>query len=76
VSAGPQAAKYMNQKAMETLETAGASQPWFFPVDEQNLGYHLLGTCRMAAMRRRQWWIPTTAHMTCLTSFYAMDRAL
>jgi choline dehydrogenase-like flavoprotein len=43
------AAAYMNHKAMEILETAGALEHWSFPVEEQNLGYHLLGTCRMGS---------------------------
>ena len=40
-------AKFLNQKAMEILEAAGAIERWDFPFQEQNLGYHLLGTCRM-----------------------------
>jgi choline dehydrogenase-like flavoprotein len=40
-------ATYMNQKAMDILEAAGALERWSFPVGEQNLGFHLLGTCRM-----------------------------
>lgn len=43
------AAAYMNHKAMEILETGGALEHWSFPVEEQNLGYHLLGTCRMGS---------------------------
>jgi choline dehydrogenase-like flavoprotein len=42
-----QSAKYMNDKAIDILEAAGALERWAFPVGEQNLGYHLLGTCRM-----------------------------
>jgi choline dehydrogenase-like flavoprotein len=41
------AAKYMNEKAMDILEAAGALQRWSFPVEEQTSGVHLLGTCRM-----------------------------
>ena len=40
-------AKFFNQRGLEILETAGAQERWEFPVEEQNLGYHLLGTCRM-----------------------------
>jgi choline dehydrogenase-like flavoprotein len=38
---------FLNQKSLEILATAGAQNPWSFPIEEQNLGYHLLGTCRM-----------------------------
>jgi choline dehydrogenase-like flavoprotein len=39
--------RFFNQKSMEILEAAGALNRWEFPVEEQNIGYHLLGTCRM-----------------------------
>jgi choline dehydrogenase-like flavoprotein len=33
---------------MELLDAAGALDKWVaFPVTEQNVGFHLLGTCRM-----------------------------
>ncbi len=38
---------FFNQRALEILDAAGAIQRWDFPAGEQNLGYHLLGTCRM-----------------------------
>jgi choline dehydrogenase-like flavoprotein len=40
---------FFNQKSMEILEAAQALNRWEFPVEEQNLGYHLLGTCRMGS---------------------------
>ncbi len=32
---------------MELLDAANAKQKWTFPIDEQQFGVHLLGTCRM-----------------------------
>jgi len=39
--------RFFNEKALEILDAAGALKRWDFPAEEQNLGYHLLGTCRM-----------------------------
>jgi len=39
--------KYIQDRGMEILEAAGALQRWAYPVEEQNFGFHLLGTCRM-----------------------------
>jgi len=41
------ASKYIQERGMEILEASGALQRWAYPVEEQNFGYHLLGTCRM-----------------------------
>ncbi len=38
---------WMNVRAAEILETAGAVKKWSFPAREQEFGVHLLGTCRM-----------------------------
>jgi choline dehydrogenase-like flavoprotein len=38
---------FFSQRAMELLDAAGAQQKWTFPVESPNIGYHLLGTCRM-----------------------------
>jgi choline dehydrogenase-like flavoprotein len=38
---------WMNVRAQELLETAGAKQKWSFPAQEQQFAVHLLGTCRM-----------------------------
>jgi choline dehydrogenase-like flavoprotein len=40
-------ARYLSDRSMELLEAAGAQDKWSYPVDEQNFGVHLLGTCRM-----------------------------
>src|SRR5260370_34102373 len=32
---------------MELLDAANAKQKWTFPIDEQQFGVHLLGTCCM-----------------------------
>ncbi len=32
---------------MELLDAAGAEKSWSFPVEQQNGGVHLMGTCRM-----------------------------
>jgi len=42
-------AHWLADRSMELLDAAGARQKWSFPIDEQQLGFHLLGTCRMGA---------------------------
>jgi len=39
--------RFLVARSMEILETAKALDRWSFPVEEQNYGFHLLGTCRM-----------------------------
>jgi choline dehydrogenase-like flavoprotein len=39
--------EWMQNRATEILEAAGAKEKWHFPVQEQNFAVHLLGTCRM-----------------------------
>jgi choline dehydrogenase-like flavoprotein len=38
---------WMNVRAAELLDAAGAQKKWSFPAREQEFGVHLLGTCRM-----------------------------
>jgi len=38
---------WLADRSNELLEAAGAKQHWTFPIDEQQFGVHLLGTCRM-----------------------------
>ena len=38
---------FLRDRAGEILEAAGATKVWKDPVGEQNVGFHLLGTCRM-----------------------------
>jgi len=40
-------AHWLADRSLELLDAAGAKQKWGFPVDEQQFGFHLLGTCRM-----------------------------
>jgi choline dehydrogenase-like flavoprotein len=40
-------ARYLNARALEILEAAGAQNKWSFPIEEQQFAVHLLGTCRM-----------------------------
>jgi len=40
-------AHWLADRSLELLDAAGAKQKWGFPIDEQQLGFHLLGTCRM-----------------------------
>jgi choline dehydrogenase-like flavoprotein len=40
-------ATWMNARALELLDAAGAKQKWSFPIQEQQFAVHLLGTCRM-----------------------------
>ena len=39
--------RWLNQRALELLDAAGAQQKWSNPVEEQQFAVHLLGTCRM-----------------------------
>jgi choline dehydrogenase-like flavoprotein len=38
---------YLSARASELLDAAGATKHWTFPATEQNLAFHLLGTCRL-----------------------------
>lgn len=38
---------WLNARSMEILEAAGAQKRWSLPIGEQELAFHLLGTCRM-----------------------------
>ena len=40
-------AKFLQARAMEILDAAGAQRAFPIPVGHQNSGVHLLGTCRM-----------------------------
>jgi len=41
-------AQFFSDRSMELLDAAGALEKWVvFPVSEQDVGFHLLGTCRM-----------------------------
>jgi choline dehydrogenase-like flavoprotein len=40
---------FLNQRASELLDAAGAQKHWPTPVTVQNLAFHLLGTCRMGS---------------------------
>src|SRR6266704_4274769 len=40
-------AHWLADRSTELLDAAGAKQKWTFPIDEQQFGVHLLGTCRM-----------------------------
>jgi choline dehydrogenase-like flavoprotein len=42
-------AKFFQQRGLELLQAAGARKAWPVPVQEQQFGVHLLGTCRMGA---------------------------
>ena len=39
--------QFLQDRALEVLHAAGATQAWGTPVVPQNIGAHLLGTCRM-----------------------------
>ncbi len=39
--------QFLNARALEVLDAAGAQKKWTYPVTEQNFAVHLLGTCRM-----------------------------
>ena len=38
---------YFRDRCQELMDAAGARETWQVPVQEQNFGLHLLGTCRM-----------------------------
>jgi len=38
---------WLNKRAAELLDAAGAEKSWSFPTGEQEFSVHLLGTCRM-----------------------------
>jgi choline dehydrogenase-like flavoprotein len=38
---------FLQDRAMEILDAAGARKAWRAPIEVQNIGAHLLGTCRM-----------------------------
>ncbi|MGB5344852.1 MAG: GMC family oxidoreductase, partial [Woeseia sp.] len=40
-------AKFLQDRAMEIFDAAGAKKAWAYPVEHQTGGAHLLGTCRM-----------------------------
>ncbi|MEQ1473037.1 MAG: GMC family oxidoreductase [Candidatus Acidiferrum sp.] len=40
-------AKWLNDRSLELLDAAGATQKWSYPIVEQEFAVHLLGTCRM-----------------------------
>ena len=40
-------AKFLQDRAMELLDAAGAEKFWRMPIEYQTRGAHLLGTCRM-----------------------------
>ena len=42
-----QTAKFLQDRAMELLDAAGAQSAWRDHIEYQNTGAHLLGTCRM-----------------------------
>ena len=39
--------RYLQDRGAEIMEAAGATRVWKEPVNGQNVGFHLLGTCRM-----------------------------
>ena len=39
--------KWLNDRALELLDVAGAQKKWTLPITEQQFSVHLLGTCRM-----------------------------
>ncbi len=41
--------KFMQARALELFDAAGALKKWAFPVEETNGSVHLMGTCRMGA---------------------------
>jgi choline dehydrogenase-like flavoprotein len=38
---------WLNARALELLDAAGAQKIWHLPIQEQEFAFHLLGTCRM-----------------------------
>jgi choline dehydrogenase-like flavoprotein len=45
-------ATWLNARALEILDAAGAQKKWSFPIEEQQFAVHLLGTCRMGHDRK------------------------
>lgn len=39
--------RFLQDRAMELFDAAGATHAWRMPIEYQNAGAHLLGTCRM-----------------------------
>jgi len=39
--------RFLQKRAVEIMEAAGAEKVWTEPVEDQTVGAHLLGTCRM-----------------------------
>lgn len=39
--------RWLQERAVELLDAAGARKTWHFPAQVQNVGFHLLGTARM-----------------------------
>ena len=39
--------RFLQERALELLDAAGAVRRWGLQIDEQQVGVHLLGTCRM-----------------------------
>ena len=40
---------WLNNRALELLDAAGAERKWSHPINEQQFSVHLLGTCRMGS---------------------------
>jgi choline dehydrogenase-like flavoprotein len=40
---------WLNDRALQLLDAAGAQQKWTLPINEQQFSVHLLGTCRMGS---------------------------
>ena len=40
-------ARWLNERALELIDASGAKQKWSMPIEEQQFGVHLLGSCRM-----------------------------
>jgi choline dehydrogenase-like flavoprotein len=55
-------ATWMQSRAMEILDAAGAKTKWSNPVSEQQFAVHLLGTCRMGTDRKKS--VINTDHRT------------
>lgn len=45
--------KFFQDRGMELLDAAGATKKWALPIEEQQFGVHLLGTCRMGNYPKR-----------------------
>jgi choline dehydrogenase-like flavoprotein len=46
-------ARWLQRRAIEILEAAGARKTWMLPTVDNSIGFHLLGTCRMGNDRKR-----------------------